>query len=195
MKITEENLLYKLGMGFSGTEIPQPVDLRGKLATNPIGKRWGSREVNKLEGLVIHQALGDGSIEGLAKYHTSTKSHLYAGGVESLAYTIAIRKNGQIGLCNDLSKATWSQGFRGIDGDENRKYISVLVEGYLNYNGCENSGAGEPTEEQLISLLMLWGYCKRLWHWDGDAIYGHYFFGKSSCPGNTIKSLIEAIRS
>ena len=195
MRITDENLLYKLGMGFSGTEIPQPVDIRYKLARNEEGKKWGYRDINQLQGMVIHQALGEGSIEGIAKYHTGVGSHIYASGVESLAYTIAIRKNGQICLCNDLDKATWSQGFRGISGDENRKYIAVVVEGYLKYEGCENRGAGEPTEEQLISLLMLWGYCKKLWHWDNNAIYGHYSFGKPSCPGSTIKSLIESIRS
>lgn len=190
----EEEILYELGVDFSGTDIPQPVDLRNVLSRNPIGKKWGFRDVDKLEGIVVHQALGEGSIEGIAKYHTGVKSHLYAGGVESLAYTIAIRKNGQIVLANGLHKATWSQGFRGIDGDENRKYMAVVLEGYFTYEGCENETAGEPTEEQLISLLLLWRYLKKAWDCDYSNIFGHFDFGKPTCPGTTVEALIKSIR-
>ena len=193
MKITEEELLYELGHSFSGLAIPQPVDLRTRLARNPIGKKWGFRDVDRLEGIVVHQALGGGSIEGIAKYHIGAKSHLYAGGVESLAYTLAIRKDGQIVLANGLHKAPWAQGFRGIDGDENRKYIAVVLEGYLKYAGCQNETSGEPTKEQVISLLILWGYCKELWKWDKDKLFCHSDFGKASCPGSTIENLIKAL--
>lgn len=191
---TEEEIIYELGLTFSGTDIPQPVDLRNELKRNLTGKKWGFRKVEQLDGLVIHQALGNGSIEGIAKYHTGTKSHLYAGGVESLAYTIAIRKDGQVVLANPLHKATWSQGFRGIDGDENRKYIAVVLEGYFKYEGCQNDSAGEPTEEQILALLLLWRYCKGLWNWDKEVIYPHANFGKASCPGSTIESLIKLLK-
>lgn len=191
---TEEEIIYRLGMSFSGTDLPQPVDLRNELSRNPIGKKWGFRDINQLEGLVIHQALGDGSIEGIAKYHTGKGSHLYAGGVESIPYTIAIRKDGQVVLANALHKATWSQGFRGIDGDENRKYIAVVLEGYFKYEGCQNETAQEPTGEQLLALLLLWRYCKGLWKWDKDAIYSHADFGKATCPGSTIESLIKLLK-
>lgn len=192
--IDEAGFRYGLGQGFSGLTIPQPTDLRDKLATNPEGKQWKTRNVAALQGLVVHQALGHYTLEGIAKYHTSEKCHLVKGGVESIAYTIGIRKNGEVAVLNDLNKSTWSQGYRKIAGDENARYIALVLEGLFDYEGCVNTNAGEPTAEQLTSLLILWDYCKNLWGWKSDQLYGHYHFGKPACPGKTLQCLIESLR-
>lgn len=172
--------------------IPAPVDLRQELARNPGGYQWRDRDVNSLEGVVWHQALANGPIEAIAHYHTGVDSHLCEGGVESIAYTFAIRKDGQVVLCNDLTKKTWSQGYKGTPGDENAKYISVLFEGFLKGEGISDSDAGEPTTEQILSGISLWKVLKALFKWSDDALKGHYDFGKPACPGNTLKAIIEA---
>lgn len=190
----ETSFLYGLGLSFSGTHIPQPADLRTKLATNPEGRHWRKRKVTDLQGLVVHQALGNYSLEGIARYHTGEKSHLVAGGTESIAYTIGIRRNGEVALLNDLNKSTWSQGCRSIEGDENARYMAIVLEGLFDYDGCDSPNAKEPTPEQMISLLLLWNYCKKEWNWNHDQIYGHYHFGKPACPGKTLRTMIEAIK-
>ena len=186
--------LYGLGEGFSGMKIPQPTDMRDKLPINPEGKHWKRRDPAALQGLVIHQTLGNYTLEGVAKYHTSKKCHLAAGGVESIAYTIGIRRNGEVAVLNDFSRSTWSQGCRAIEGDENALYIAVVLEGLFEYEGCINPNAKEPTPEQMTSLLLLWEYCKDTWGWKADQIYGHYHFGKPACPGKTLKVVIEALK-
>ena len=191
----EARFLYGLGIAFSGiSSIPQPTDLRDELATNPGGRQWKKRIVVDLQGLVVHQAMGNYRLEGIAKYHTSKKCHLVSGGVESIAYTIGIRSNGEVAILNDFDKVTWSQGCRGIEGDENARYIAVVLEGLFDYDGCINPNAKEPTSEQMTSLLLLWDYCKGKWNWRSDQIYGHYHFGKPACSGKTLRGVIEALK-
>ncbi len=171
-----------------------PYDGRLKLATNPKGRKWKLRNSRRLKGMVWHQELGWGTIEGVAKYHTGKNSHLVKGGVESISYTFAIRRNGQIVLCNDLNKATWSQGYKGRVGDENVEFLGVMFEGMFNGEHVTDSSAGEPTYQQIQSALLLWHICKELWKWKESNLYGHYLFGKPSCPGDTLRKIIEAVR-
>jgi len=170
--------------------MPPPLDGRGLLATNPDGKRWKLRDVGKIKGMVWHQELGDGSIEDVARYHTGDDSHL--GVVESIAYTLAIRKNGQVVLCNDLAKATWSQGFKDRPGDENAEFMSVMFEGFFAADGVEDGG--EPTSAQMLSGLALWKTCRDIWGWNNSGLYGHSAFGKPSCPGRTLQGIVNAVR-
>jgi len=169
-------------------------DLRKKLSTNPNGKKWKLRNVQELKGMVWHQELGWGTVENVAKYHTGRDSHLTKGGVESIAYSFAIRKSGEIVLCNDLNKATWSQGYKGRKGDENKEFLAVMFEGLFRADTNNDNNSGEPTLEQIHSAFHLWSICKKLWNWNNGALYGHYHFGKPACPGDTLKKTIEAIR-
>jgi hypothetical protein len=149
-----------------GLGMVELFDGRQSLKKNTRGKKWKTRDVEGLKGMVWHQELGWGSVEGVAEYHTGRDSHLQAGGVESIAYTFAIRRNGQIVLCNDFERAVWSQGFKGRSGDENTEFMSVMFEGLFNGPGVT----------------------------DAD-LHGHYHFGKPACPGDTIGTLIESVRA
>lgn len=175
--------------------IPAPVDLRETLAKNPSGRKWKTRTLADLRGVVWHQALANGSIEAIAHYHTGDDSHLCQGGVESIAYSYAIRKNGQIVLCNDLEKVTWSQGYKKRVGDENAEFISVLFEGFFKGPGVSDSDAGEPTMEQILSGITLWKVLKAMFRWDDSALLGHCSLGKPACPGGTLQALIESNRA
>lgn len=175
-------------------KIPNIEDLRSSLPKNP-KHAWGKRDVSKIKGVVFHQALGWSSVEDVAKYHTGPQSHLKAGGVHSISYTFAIRRNGSICLCNDLDQRVWSQGYAPRPGDENAEFMSVLFEGMFKAPGFEDPKAGEPTLEQLKSGIQLWESLRDIWGLDNSSLYGHYHFGKPACPGYTIQQLIETVRS
>lgn len=191
----QSQLLSQLTQATRAIGLPEAVDCRQQLATNPNGRQWRDRDDAALKGMAWHQELGWGSVEAVARYHTGPQSHLAAGGVESISYTFAIRRNGQIVLCNDLIKSTWSQGYKGRPGDENADFLSVMFEGYFNGPGVTDKRAGEPTDVQLMSGLLLWNQCKQLWGWDTADLYGHYQFGKPACPGNTLQAVIESVRA
>lgn len=191
----ETELLDQLKAAMDGTGFPGPQDGRETLATNDSGKKWKKRDAKKLKGLVWHQELGWGSVEGVAKYHTGAQSHLHEGGVESIAYTWAVRRDGQVVLCNDFNKAVWSQGYKGRSGDENAEFMSVMFEGLFKGKGVTDPSAGQPNYLQMLSGLMLWHVCKGAWNWDEEDLYGHYLFGKPACPGDALESMVEAVRA
>ncbi|HSM04233.1 MAG TPA: peptidoglycan-binding domain-containing protein [Longimicrobiales bacterium] len=188
-------LLPKLDATAAALGTLAPVDGRELLTRNTDVQGWGRRTVGDLKGMCWHQALSWGTVEDVARYHTGPQSHLRQGGVESISYTFAIRRNGEIVLCNDLGQRVWSQGYRGRDGDENAEFLSVLFEGFFLGPDVTEPSAGEPTDEQILSGLTLWRTCRELWAWDAGALYGHYHFGKPACPGYTLQGLIDAVRS
>jgi len=190
----EEQLLERLQTAAGALKIQPPLDGRATLATNPRGRKWKRRSPEDLQGLVWHQELGWGSIEAVARYHTGPGSHLHAGGVESIAYTFAIRKNGQIVLCNDLNRATWSQGYAGRKGDENAEFLSCMFEGFFTGEGVDDPSAGQPNDRQMLSGLILWKICQEVWKWKAGDLYGHFLFGKPACPGDTLQTVIQAVR-
>lgn len=190
----EAEILKSMSAGVRGLALPAPKDLREKLVRNAKGVKWKSRNVDALKGLVWHQELGWGSVEAVALYHTSKDSHLAKGGVESIAYTWAIRRDGQVVLCNDFGRATWSQGYKDRPGDENAEFMSVMYEGLFRGEHVTDPSAGEPNEEQLLAGLILWRICKQAWGWHSDDLYGHFHFGKPSCPGSTLGTVVEAVR-
>lgn len=190
----EKDLLLKIQKAVSGIKLPKPQDVRDKLATNSSGRKWKIRDVKQLKGMVWHQELGWGSIEGVAKYHTGKNSHLVTDGTESIAYTFSIRRDGQILLCNDLNKATWSQGYKGRKGDENAEFVSVMFEGMFKGTGITDNSASEPNLNQMLSAMLLWKVCKEFWNWQDHDLYGHFNFGKPACPGDTLQTIINAIQ-
>jgi hypothetical protein len=156
----EREILTLITKAATGVGVVEPFDGRRALKRNPRGKKWKKRKAKALKGMVWHQELGWGSIEAVANYHTGRDSHLHRNGVESIAYTFAMRRNGQIVLCNDLNKAVWSQGFKGRPGDENAEFMSVMFEGLFTAPSVTDPSAGEPNQEQLFSALMLWRLCR-----------------------------------
>lgn len=189
----ETTILNRVAEASTGLGTIEPFDGRTSLKRNSHGKKWKTRDVDALKGMVWHQELGWGSVEAVAKYHTGKNSHLHRGGVESIAYTFAIRRDGQIVLCNDFEKAPWSQGFKGRAGDENAEFMSVMFEGLFKAPGVTDPSAGEPKDKQLMAALTLWHICNEKWDWNENDLYGHYHFGKSACPGNTLRTVIESI--
>jgi hypothetical protein len=173
---------------------PGIEDLRDTLATNP-DHQWKKRDPKDIRGIVFHQELGWSSVEDVAKYHTGPKSHLRQGGVHSISYTFAIRRDGSLCLCNDLENKTWSQGMRGNDIDENAAFLGIMFEGMFRGEGVTSAKAGEPTLAQIKTGIQFWETMRDFYKLPNECLYGHYHWGKPACPGNTLQTLIESIRA
>ena len=190
----EKRIIDRVSRAARALGLPTPEDARTHLTCNAKGRKWKKRNPEALQGLVWHQELGWGTVEAVARYHTGSQSHLHRDGVESIAYTWAIRRDGQLMLCNDLDRAVWSQGYKGRKGDENAEFMSVMFEGMFHGPGVTDRSAGEPNAQQLLSGLMLWQACRQTWKWADDDLHGHFQFGKPACPGATLQTVIEAVR-
>jgi hypothetical protein len=191
----EQEILAAWTKAAKAVGLPPGYDGRAELKKNARGKKWKKRDVEALEGMVWHQELGWGSVESVAEYHTGKESHLARGGVQSIAYTFAVRRDGQVVLCNDFDRAVWSQGYKGRSGDENSEFVSVMFEGLFAGPGVSDPSAGAPNDDQLLAALMLWRVCKGAWEWRECDLYGHFHFGKAACPGSALQSVIETIRA
>lgn len=177
------------------------TDLRDKLPTNPDGVKFKRRDVSKVQGAVFHQALSWGTIEDIAAYHTGP-NHMSNTGLERISYTFGVRRNGEVCQLNDLDLKVWSQGFRERPGDENAEFFSVLFEGLFTWRDSEGihhqymtAPAGEPTTEQIKSAIDIWNHLADEYGFGIKDLYGHYHFGKPSCPGISLSSLVECIRN
>jgi len=164
------------------------------LETLPIHdtKEWGKRDPTKLKGAVVHQSLENyGSASGNAKYHVGP-NHISETGLPGLSYTLFIEKSGKVILANPTDCKTYSQGYGGRPGDENEEFLSICVGG--NFSAPGYVGTQKPTQNQLDALVNVWEHLKGIWAWTDECLYGHYHFGKPTCPGNDLTDVINGVR-
>lgn len=193
----ENEILNMLARGALALNIPQPADLRGKLATNPKGTPWRKRDVSKMRGLCLHQSMGWSSVETEARYHAGEfgPTQFDPDIPPGLCYTGAVRRNGQFVLAWDFDDRTWSQGTEAVKGDENALYMAVMVEGKFKGPDVKGDGVGEPSDEQIASIMLLWRVVKSVALGARWELKGHADFGKAACPGDTLYTIIKAIRT
>ncbi len=187
----EKAILTKLSVLADLLDLPATQDQRKSLPQSK-SHTWKTRIVSKIKGMCWHQALGEISTIGIARYHSSNTSHLRKGGVQTISYTWSIEKDGRIILCNDFKSKTWSQGTRDIAGDENALYMSVCFCG--DFNGEGHKGKREPTQQQMLSGMLLWRVCRSYFKWSKAEIKGHFDFGKPACPGHVLETMITSMR-
>ena len=174
-------------------KFPGIFDGRTTLTHNP-NKHWGKRDPAVIKGLVFHQSLEEiGTAEANAKYH-SGPNHLSPDGLPGLSYTLFCeRVSGRLVMANDVECKTWSQGDASKPGDENALYMSVCFGG--NFSGTGYKGIQAVSKEQLRVATDFWAFCKKLWGWKNNQLFGHYDFGKPACPGNELSAVIANINS
>ena len=155
-------------------------------------KKWDKRDPEKLKGAVVHQSLETyGTASGNAKYHVSP-NHVSADGLPGLSYTIFIERKGRVILANPVDCKTYSQGYGGRPGDENEEFLSICVGG--NFSAPGYAGTQTPTANQLELLKRTWEKLKEVFGWFDEDLYGHYHFGKPTCPGNELAEFIDSVR-
>ncbi len=161
-------------------------NLTSQLEWHPT-RRWASRQLSNINKIVIHQELGEGSIESVNQYHIKA-NHISPQGCPHFCYHYGIRKNGEVVQANELSNITWH-----VKG-ENSVSIGIMLVG--NFKGVGNEvSASEPTTEQIASLNELCEYLLAAFKLSNQDLYGHYHFGKPVCPGFTVQAWIEDKRN
>ena len=146
-------------------------------------RRWATRDLSKINKIVIHQELGEGSIEGVNNYHIGP-NHISQKGCPHFCYHYGIRKDGEIVQANELASITWHVG------SHNTESIGIMVQG--NFNGPEyDLGTSEPTEAQIKSLEELVDYLIKAFGFTNQNVFGHYHFGKPACPGYVLQKWVE----
>jgi N-acetyl-anhydromuramyl-L-alanine amidase AmpD len=166
-------------------------------------KRWAVRTKAAITTVVVHQAASAGTLENINKYHITPtvdrdgdgdidgweKNHVSPTGCPHICYTYAIRANGEVCQCNNLTDVTWHVK------NANSKAIGILVCG--NFNGPGWSKGGEPSPAQIDSLQEL------LQHIHTSvlpAIPKNKYFGhcelqaKPACPGTTLMQTLKSWR-
>jgi hypothetical protein len=155
---------------------------------------WPSRSSSDILGICIHQNAGGSDPHVTAAYHTSQNNHITPGRpLPSICYHIAITDSDDPAwlVANPLWR-TYAQGSPS-PGDENLHLLSVVVMG--NFDGPGHQGKqAAPTPRQMGALdaVVLWA--QRVFSFTDSGMFGHYHFGKASCPGYAIQEWIEARR-
>ncbi len=184
--------------------IVQFQDVRSTLPRHP-SKTWPKRDVSRVSAIVLHHTAGNGTTEGTNRYHINP-NHISKTGCPRICYTFSVERDGTVKWCNDLDDATYSQGTAKIPGDENAAYLGIVCQGDFYSQG--NRDGREPTLRQIGAVIAL------VLHLTGEvrcsdlpgALYsvlgcssadvmGHYDLGKSACPGDTLRAVIEAAKT
>jgi len=162
------------------------INLTAVLPWNP-KRQWGTRELSRINKIIVHQELGEGTIEQVNRYHIKP-NHISPKGCPHFCYHYGIRKNGEVIQANELSQITWhTKGQNGVA-------IGIMLVG--NFAGPGHSvGTSEPTTEQLKSLDELVSYLKKSFNLSNQEVFGHYHFGKPACPGTIVQEWIENYRN
>ncbi len=150
-------------------------------------RRWSSRELSRVNKIILHQELGDSSIEEVNNYHINP-NHISSNGCPHFCYHYGIRKSGEIIQANELSSIVWHCS------GENSVSIGIMFEG--NFKGPGHDLAAEgPADEQMISVDWLVKYLIRTFGLTNQDLFGHYHFGKPACPGYAVQDWIEGFRN
>ncbi len=149
-------------------------------------RRWATRELSRVNKIIVHQELGEGSIENVNTYHVKP-NHISPKGCPHFCYHYGIRKNGEIVQANELSHITWHT--KG----QNSVAVGIMLVG--NFAGPGHDlGTSEPTPEQKKSLEELVSHLLQSFGLTPQDVFGHYHFGKPACPGYIIQEWIENYR-
>ena len=150
-------------------------------------RRWRTRQLSKINKIIIHQELGEGDIEAVNRYHIKP-NHMSSKGCPRICYHYGIRANGEIVQMNELSSIVWHA--RG----QNTSGIGIMLVGNFAGPG-HNTGTREPNPEQMEALKFLVDYLLKAFNFSYQDVYGHYHFGKPACPGYVVQEWIEKIRN
>lgn len=163
---------------------------------------WSTIKVDDVLGCVVHQNGSPNTKDPIAtaRYHTSNGNHIGENGrpLASTCYSVMIPDlPGPAWLTGELFWRTWAQGAGEADhpGDENRHLKAILVMGGFEGPGFKRSYTKlGPTKEQVEKLVLVVKWMMETFGFGGEGVFGHYHFGKSSCPGWALMRWVEESR-
>ncbi|TDO00043.1 N-acetylmuramoyl-L-alanine amidase [Sunxiuqinia elliptica] len=147
---------------------------------------WKKRDLRQINKIIIHQELGESSIENVNTYHISVspQNHITPKGCPHLCYHYAIRKDGEIIQANELSDIVWHCKGQNTSG------IGIMLQGNFSGPGYD-MGTSEPTLEQIKSTNELVDFLLESLQLSSSDVFGHYHFGKPACPGFVMQEWVE----
>lgn len=150
---------------------------------------WAKREFHQINKIIVHQELGESTIEEVNSYHINPgpQNHISSKGCPHLCYHFAIRKNGEIVKANELSDIVWH--CKG----ENMTSVGVMLVGNFSGPGYD-LGTSEPTKEQIMAIEQLVDFLLESLQLSPVDVFGHYHFGKPSSPGYVLQAWIDQKR-
>lgn len=158
------------------------VDKRAEMPKGP--GAWPKVKASDRCGAVLHQ---NGSKnftrpKSTAAYHTSKDNHISPGGMPSTVYDIMVPDiPGPPWVTADFLDRKYSHAASN-PGDENRHLLAILVMG--GYRGPGYRGyAEQPSAHQLKGLESVVNWLQHVFGFGDEGLFGHFNFGKSSCPG------------
>lgn len=166
------------------------IDRINQLPWHPT-RRWSTRGLGAIRKIIVHQELGNGSIEQVNDYHISPGNHISENGCPHFSYHYGVRKSGSDGeiiQVNALNNIVWHT--KG----QNTASVGIMLEGFFKGPG-QDLGDDGPTKSQLDSLQFLVGYLTKTLGLSNQDVYGHYHFGKPACPGTRAAEWIEHFRN
>jgi len=166
------------------------IDRIDELPWHPT-RRWSTRGLGAIRKIIIHQELGNGTIEQVNDYHISPGNHISENGCPHFSYHYGIRKSGTDGeiiQANALNHIVWHA--KG----QNTASVGIMLEGFFKGPGQE-LGAEGPTPAQMDSLRQLVGHLTNILGLSNQDVYGHYHYGKPACPGTKAGEWIERFRN
>lgn len=160
---------------------------------------WSTISIEDVLGCCLHQngSQNDDNPMGTARYHTGNSNHIGSGKpLASTCYAIMIPNlPGPAWLTGDLSWKMWAQGGGGTPGDENRHLKAILVMGGFEGPGYKRSYTKKgPTAEQVEKLVRVVKWMMEVFGFGGEGVFGHFHFGKASCPGTALMQWVEDCR-
>lgn len=158
------------------------VDKRSEMPRGP--GVWPRVAASDRCGLVLHQN-GSSNFtrpKSTAVYHTSANNHISPGGMPTTVYDVMIPNiPGPPWLTADFLDRKYSHGAKN-PGDENRHLLAILVMGGYRAPGFIGY-ADEPSQHQLRGLEAVVNWLQHIFGFGDEGLFGHFHYGKSSCPG------------
>ena len=150
------------------------------------GRRWSTRDLTRINKIIIHQEMADGNVEIVNKYHIRP-NHISPLGCPHFCYHYGIEKTGEIIQANELNHITWHTTGQNDAG------IGIMLAGNFAGPGHEKNTV-KPSKAQLYSLDELSNNLLEAFGLSSLDLFGHYHFGKTACPGYVIQDWIEKRR-
>ncbi len=152
-------------------ERPQPIAV---VVPYGVRKELNQFKIRPWKYIVIHHSASDsGDAASIGRYHKETR-----GWVNGLGYDFLIgngngSRDGQIEVGNRWNKQI--DGAHAGNPEYNKHGIGICLVG--------NFDNGQPTNQQISSLLHLIDYLQKRCNIDKDNVIMHRTFRKTVCPG------------
>lgn len=164
---------------------------------------WSAIDVADVLGCCVHQNGSKNFRDPMAtgRYHTMQGNHIGKNGkpLASTCYGIMIPDipEDPAWLAGELFWRPWAQGAGEKDhpGDENTHLKAVLVMGGYDGPGFKRSYTKiAPARHQVDKLTRVVKWLMHVFGFGGEGVFGHYHFGKASCPGYALTNWVEECR-